>query len=89
MIKTPQATTKTAIITFGEATIMHMHEHMGKPKYDGEVTFYAKASGLEFSYTYPFSDAQDIKAAISLGANALKRELDQLSSATQEIQYGP
>jgi hypothetical protein len=88
MVKLPiQRDAMGAIIAFEGVTITHVKSQMDKQIYDGTVTFHAKSGGIEFTYVYQFVGASDIKKAISLGITYLNRELEQLSSATQNIQY--
>jgi hypothetical protein len=76
-------------IAFEGVAITSVQDHMGKPRYDGTVTFQIQTDSLEFKYIYQFHGAADVQAAIGLGAQSLKRELDHLSAATGEIQYSP
>jgi hypothetical protein len=54
--------------------------------YDGSASYRVASDTIAFEYVYKFVAAQGIATAVMSGAAYLKRDLDDLSLATQNIQ---
>lgn len=79
----------TASVTLVGVSIKKINKDMGKIQYNGTVIFRAESDYLKFDYEYKFDNADNIEAAIANAVMFLKRDLDNLSSATQSIRYIP
>lgn len=68
-------------------TRVNWQGHPDQKQYSGIVTYRAILSGLDFEYRFSFPGYIDIAQATTNGAATLKRNLDSLSVATQNLQF--
>jgi hypothetical protein len=75
----------TVVLNAVSVTRIYSQGSLGEV-HDGAASYRVASDSINLLYTYKFVAARSISSAVMDGAAYLKRELDDLSLATQNIQ---